>query len=110
MKIKPGEWIIHNVWPWSRISELQEEILHAAAVVVEATNEVVAANERYKSAFMEGFNLHRVGWLAQANMFYGPKPFSDDQKRLLNHLYDQNQDFRSALDILKAYEGIGFRA
>jgi hypothetical protein len=68
---------------------------------------LIAANDRYNNAYRDGFTHHLQQWMANANVFYGPEPFRDGQKKLMINLYNRGMAVNEAIDNLRLAEGRG---
>ena len=85
-------------WPWSKIDKLERGLA--------ATNkEIIAAMDRYNSAYRDGFTHHLQKWMANVNVYYGPEPFTDHQKSAMIDIYNRGYTSREALDMLRLAEG-----
>ena len=85
-------------WPWSKIDKLERALAHE-------NGQLITALDRYNGAYRDGFTHHLQRWMATANVYYGPEPFSDQQKQAMINFYNQGYTGREALELLRVAEG-----
>lgn len=85
-------------WPWSEIDDLEKALMSQNKMLI-------AATDRYDSAYRDGFTHHLQRWMANANMFYGLDPFSDHQKQCMIDMYNRGMTSQEALQMLRTAEG-----
>ena len=88
---------IVRLWPWSKIDELERALT--------AQNQMlITSNDRYITAYSDGYRHYLQTWIMQANMFHGKEPFTDGQMKLMISLYEAGYDRREALYQLNVAE------
>jgi hypothetical protein len=93
---------LHNFlllfWPWSKIEKLEKALAYE-------NRQLIAALDRYNSAYRDGFTHHLQTWMANANVYYGPEPFTDSQRSAMIDIYNRGYTSKEALDMLRLAEG-----
>lgn len=90
--------LLLRCWPWDKIDRLERAL-------ASQNKTLIAASDRYNSAYRDGFTHHLERWLANANMFYGPNPFTDGQKQCMIEMYNRGMTSHEGLDVLRMSEG-----